>query len=374
LLTSPKIFVGLEQAPRTPQSVANLGASVAERPAARLFSVLAALLGAAVYALLVLLKWRLVQKDCRALRAVPTPLVKLPSGLRAALAGALAAGAGVLAVVGDFPTLAALLLLAAVAMAAVGAPRVLLAPRAAGHWLPLKDEDAFAPVVVRRAGRFLDLGTLAGGFLAVVGFGAIALGVVWLLPRSPYHALCLGLGSVLLLPLFATGRSVHLPSPRSESARVALPPVARRLRARGLRIHAFARVAEGDSEPDELRLLVRANRPREGLLGVEIGIEQQPSIAGFLALPFVLVRVREGSAAQRCLGRQVVWQRGRGAEERVTILRPGLPHPSLLIDLVSELSRQLSDETRPPSSRARNSAGVPVLTSKLRAASPAHAT
>jgi hypothetical protein len=380
LLVSPKIFDGLDQPARAARA-AIAPPPVVERPAERLFGVLAALLGASGYALLVLLKWTLVRRDCRALRAAPHALVKLPIGLRAALAGASAAAAGVLGVMGDYPTLASVVLLAAVALATTAAPRPLLSPRGAGHWLPLKDEDAFGGVATPRAGRFLDFGTLPGGLLALSALATIALGVAWLLPRSPYHALCLALGSLLLVPLFATGRGVHLPGQRNERARLALPSVAKKLRARGLRVCAFGRIASQgraangvEAEPDELRLLVRPVRPRDGLLGLEIGIEQQPTIGGFLQLPFVLVRVRDGSPAQRSLGRHVIWQRGRGAEERVAIVRPGLPSRGLLIELVSELVNQLSDESRPPSRRARNSAGTSVLTSKFRAASPAHAT
>lgn len=373
LLTSPKIFEGLEQATREPRA-AGAAPAVVERPAERLAWLLLTLAFAIAYALLVLVKWRLVRADCRAVGATPVPLVRLPSGLRAALAGATAAAATVLAIAGDYPTLAAMCLLAAVALASIAAPRVSLSPRGAGHWLALKDEDAFSGPRAKRVGRILDFGTLIGGTLSLVILLTIALGVAWLLARSPYHALCLGLASVLVLPLFATGRGVHLPARRPERARVALPPVAERLRAGGLRVCAFGRIASGESEPDELRLLVRGNRPRDGLVGIEVGIEQQATVGGFLELPFVLVRVRDGSAAQRSLGRQVIWQRGRTGDERVAIVRPGVPARALLVELVEELVRQLSDDASPPARRARNSAGTSVATSKFRAPSPAHAT
>jgi hypothetical protein len=373
VLASPKVFVGLDQPGRGAAATSPVP-HVVERPAERLLWLLGAGLGAIVYALLVALKWALVRKDCRAVRAAPRALVPMPVGLRAALAGASAAGAGVLGVVGDRPTLGAVLLLAAALLASIGAPRLTLVPRGAGHWLPLKDEDAFGLLPRSRAGRFLDLGTAVGALIFVVAVALTALAGVWLLPRSPYHALCLALGSVLLLPLFATGRGVHLPGARNERARAELPAIARKLRSRGLRVCAWARLTAGESEPDELRLLVRGNRARDGLLGIEVGLEQQATVGGFLLLPFVLVRAREGSAAQCCLGRQVVWQRGRGADERVAIVRPGIPARALLVALVSELVLQLSDGSRPPSRRARNSLGVSSVTSKLGTASPAHAT
>lgn len=372
LLVSPKLFDGLER--RAEREVTAAVPLVVERPAERLLWLIFALLGAVGYASLVLLKWALVRRDCRAVRATPRPLVPLPATLRAALAGAAAAASGVLAVQGDHPTLAAVLAVVACAGAAVGAPVLRLLPRGAGHWLVLKDEDAFSGPARRSAVRFLDWGALPGALLAVLAAGALATGVAWLLPRSPYHALCLGLGSVLLLPLFATGRAAQLPGGRNEASRARLPVLARKLRARRLKVCAWARIAAGESEPDELRLLVCVQRPREGLLGLELGLEQHATLGGYLNLPFVLIRVKDASAAQRCLGRQLVWQRGRSADERVAIVRPGVPAPRLVVELVSELSRQLSDEAPRPPSRAKNSAGASSLTSKLGAASPAHAT
>lgn len=373
VLASPKVFDGLPEPSQARQSPA-LSPVVTEPPVQRVFGLGFALLGAIAYALAVTLKWALFRRDCRAARVTAVALVPLPIGLRAAFAGALAAGAALLGVAGDYPTLGGVLLLLSVISASIASPKLLLSPRAAGHWLPLKDEDAFTGKASRRAGRFLDFGTLPGGLLALLCFGGVALGVLAVFPRSPYHALCLALGSVLLLPLFATGRGVHLPGSRSERARRVLPRVALDLRARGLKVCPWARLAAGEAEPDELRLLVRSSRPREGLLAIELGVEQQATLGGFLLLPFVLVRVREGSAAQRSLGRQCSWQRGRTPEERVALLRPSVPARGLLVELVTELVLQLSDESRPPTRSARNSAGASSLTSKLAPASPAHAT
>jgi len=371
--TSPKVFDGLPEPAQVKQS-ATLSPVVAVPPARRAFGLGFALLGAVVYASAVALKWALYRRDCRAARVTPVAVLPLSIGLRAALAGALASGAAVLGISGDHPTAGGVLLLLAVLAASIAAPKLLLTPRAAGHWLPLKDEDAFTGRAARRAGRFLDFGTLPGALLALSCFGGVALGVVAVFPRSPYHALCLALGSVLLLPLFATGRGAHLPGSRSERARRVLPRIAASLRARGLKVCPWARLAAGEAEPDELRLLVRPARPREGLSAIEIGVEQPSTIGGFLVLPFVLIRVREGSPAQRSLGRRWSWQRGRTPEERVALVRPSVPASGLLVDLVVELVLQLSDESRPPSRRARNSAGTASLTSKLAPASPAHAT
>ncbi len=373
VLASPKVFDGLPEPSQVRQSRA-LSPGVAEPPVRRVFGLGFALLGAVAYALAVTLKWGLFRRDCRASRVTAVALLPLPIGVRASLAGALASGAAVLGVGGDYPTLAGVLLVLAVIAASIAAPKLLLNPRAAGHWLLLKDEDAFTGKAVRRAGRFLDFGTLPGALLALLCFGGVALGVAAVFPRSPYHALCLALGSVLLLPLFATGRGAHLPGSRSERARRILPRVARDLRARGLKVHAWARLATGESEPDELRLLVRSARARDGLLAIEVGVEQQATVGGFLLLPFVLIRVREGSAAQRSLGRQCSWQRGRTPEERVALVRPGVPARGLLVDLVAELVLQLTDESRPPTRSSRNSGGTSSFTSKLAPASPAHAT
>jgi hypothetical protein len=374
VLTSPKVFAGLDEPDRTAPAPGAAPPVVEPPPGERLVTLFGALGLAVAFALLVALKWRLFGKDCRAVKALPRALVPLPIAARAAVSGALLSGAAVLAGLADHPTTGAFLLLGCVCVAMVGAPRLLLAPRGAGHWLPLKDADAFTRAKARRAGRFLDCGTLPGAALFLLGLSVIGVVVALLLPRSPYLALCLALGSTCLLPIFASGRGAQLPGAERERASRVLPALARSLRRRGYRTCAWARVANGENEQDELRLLVRPTAPREGLLGVEIGMQEQATIGGYLLMPFVLVRAREGSLAQQSLRQDVVWQRGRGPEERVAIVRPGVPARGLLIELVGELVRQLSDESRRAPSRARNSRGASSLTSKLGAASPAHAT
>nr|PZN13982.1 MAG: hypothetical protein DIU78_26705 [Pseudomonadota bacterium] len=209
-------------------------------------------------------------------------------------------------------------------------------------------------------------------FAAVLGaLFAAASGVH---AASPYHGVCLALAGACLLPVFGTGRRVHLPPARAAIAAARLPAFARALRAAGLRIVPFARIPEGGVVPDELRLMVRLTACRPGLSGIELGLEHTMTSAGVLSTPFVLVRARDGSDSHAALASRVVFQRGRDGEERVAVVRPALPTPASVCELVLALSRQLAPSASPgPRRSARNSGGAGSVTTKLRVASPAHA-
>lgn len=358
-----------ENAPASPRVL-----PLPEHPEARLAWVLV-LLGVALgYGGLVLLKWRLFARDAQAADALPRAVLPLPIGVRAALAGALVASATALASDAEHPTLAAVLLLAGMIPAWILPARARVVPRGPGHWLPLRDEDAFRKVRTRFAGAPLDLGSRAGAlvFAGTLGVLLAAAGLVH--AASPYHGACLALGGVCLLPVFGTGRRVHLPPARAAIASARLPAFARALRGVGFRVVPFARIPEGGAAFDELRLMVRLTASRPGLSGIEIGLEHGMTAAGSLSLPFVLVRAREGSACHAALAPRVAFQRGRDGDERVAIVRPVLPTPAGIADLVLALARQLAEPASKGSRRsARNSSGTGSVTAKLRVASPAHA-
>ncbi|HEX6277806.1 MAG TPA: hypothetical protein VFZ53_32410, partial [Polyangiaceae bacterium] len=149
--------------------------------------------------------------------------------------------------------------------------------------------------------------------------------------------------------------------------------LARGLRNReGLRAVPWARVPDDARDPDELRLLVQPRDAANGLVALEAGVEPERGIGGFVATPFVIVRAREGSEAQRLLPRELTWTRGRRADERVAILKPKLPTVVLTIALVERLSKIVANQ-RPKSSRM--SSGRSASTAKpSRVPSPAHAT
>ena len=156
---------------------------------------------------------------------------------------------------------------------------------------------------------------------------------------------------------------------------------ARLRRDTGLKVVPWARIPEGRTEPDELRLLVMPRAALGGLMAIEIGMEYEQGGGGPVALPCVIVRALDGSPSYRALPRTVVWTRGRKAEERVAVIRLSLPTRAALLSLVERLIKLLrEDRPRGPraaqvSSKAKNSAGKGSSTAKpRRTSSPVHAT
>jgi hypothetical protein len=324
-------------------------------------------------ALLMALKTLAFGAACRARRAVPRPLVPLGAWLRVPLAaGALAAG---LFAGGELeePTLSALAILLAMALATEKAPKLERAPRGPGRWLSLRDEDAFTHARVAVPGAWLDAGTLRGlgllcALLAVLG--ALALGE---LSRSPFRALLLALGGAAFTPLFFTGRASELVREPVQFSRRFMRDLAHALRRRtSAKVVAWGRMPDGAADPDELRVLVQPKDGIAGLVALETGLEAQRGLGGVVGVPFVIVRAKEGSRAQLALPRGVIWARGRKADERVAILSPKLPTVNLTVALVERLLSELSDQA--PSSR-RMSRGSSAFTAKPGSVrSPAHAT
>ena len=336
------------------------------------FPLIAALFGAAL-GLMTALKARAFGRACRARRALARPLVPFGAFARAPLA-ALALGAGLCAGSElEEPTLAVLGILLALALGTERAPKLERTPRGPGRWLSLKDEDAFAPRLVRTPGALLDAGTLRGlALLAVVlaAVGALALGE---LGRSPFRAFLLALGGAAFVPIFFTGRGSELARDPVQFSRRFMRDLARSLRRRTeAKIVAWGRVPDGAADPDELRVLVQPKDGIAGLVALETGLDAQRGLGGVVGVPFVIVRAKEGSRAQLALPRGVIWARGRKPDERVAILSPKLPTVGLTAALVERLLAELSAQA--PSSR-RMSSGSSAFTTKLGSVrSPAHAT
>jgi hypothetical protein len=323
-------------------------------------------------ALLGWLKSARLAAACRLARAEARPLVKLPSWVRAPLAG-LALGLG-LYFAGELlePIVAAVAILVAMGLVIERAPLRGAAPRGPGRWLSLRDEDAF---VVRRSvrpGSFFDTGTLRGlALLALVLAATVAL-TVGELERSPYHALLLGLAGAALMPLFFTGKESEASRDRVRFSQRFMCDLARALRGKqSAKVVAWGRVPDGQSEPDELRVLIQPKDGVDGLVALETGLDAQRGLGGVVGVPFVIVRAKEGSAVQRALPRGVVWTRGRKADERVAILSPKLPTLGLTVSLVARLLDAVSGA--PPSGRRSSAAKAPFSGKLGGVRSPAHA-
>jgi hypothetical protein len=217
--------------------------------------------------------------------------------------------------------------------------------RGPGQWLPLSDSEAFAVATERLPGRFLDAGTWAGLSFFALLCASFCLGALLLFARAPYQALLLLLGSPCLLPLFFTGRAAQLPANAATEPRAVLAAISKKLRRHdGIKVVPWARIPERAHEADELRLLVQVQGALRGLVGVEVGVEYSAGVGGSGAALFVLVRAREGSLAVSALPRDVVWTRGRKADERATVLRPRLPTQAQCVTLVLELVQLLRED------------------------------
>ena len=72
------------------------------------------------------------------------------------------------------------------------------------------------------------------------------------------------------------------------------------------------------------------------------------------------------------LPRDVIWTRGRKADERAAVLRPRLPSQAQCVTLVLELAALLREEDHSPSRRASSTGKGSKTVNPARVASPAH--
>jgi hypothetical protein len=375
--TSAKVFDALANAAPAPRLALSTAATRAngfggaQQSRQRLLWWLGAALIALAYAFAVAAKWRVFSTLCQARGARARALIGLPVGPRAALSGTALAAAFIAAAWFDQATLGATLLVLAMALAVQYAAPAKVVLRGPGQWLPLSDSEAFARVSERLPGSFLDAGTWFG-FLVFGAFCAAFCGAALsLFARAPYQALLLMLSSPCLLPLFFTGRAAQLPADAARRPRVTLAAIAKALRQHvGIKVVPWARIPERAKDADELRLLVQVQGALRGLVGIELGIEYSAGFGGPSAAPFVLVRAREGSLAVAALPREVIWTRGRKADERAAVLRARLPTRTECIALVLELAALLREENQLHPKRTN----LPErdASTKLRVTSPAH--
>jgi hypothetical protein len=346
-----------------------------DSPRERLSWLLGALSVGLGFGLLLFLKWRVFRAAAGLRHAEARALVPLAPGVRAALAGVLAGLAVIAGGRWDEPTLVGLLLLGAMACSALYAKPGKALPRGPGQWLPLSERDAFPRRLEKLPGRWLDASTWLGALVLVVLMAGVTALHFWERQHSPYRAVELLLGSALLLPVFLTGRARELPSVAGGDPQRTLERILTGLRRQGLRAVPLARLPQGSSNADEVRLLVQPRGALAGLMAVELGTDHALGLGGVVAEPYVLLRVREDSLCAQVLPPQTSFQRGRKADERVAVLRPKLPTVAETLALVKELVVVLTQEAPPPApSSKRSSAGKPASARKpARSASPAHA-
>ena len=115
--------------------------------------------------------------------------------------------------------------------------------------------------------------------------------------------------------------------------------------------------------------MVRPRAALDGLTSIEVGMEFPWSFAGYSGEAFVLVRVREGSAAEGALPASASWQRGRRVDERVAVFRLGIPSSAACVRLVQRLAKLLQN----PNGEARRGRENTRIDSRFAVASPAQA-
>jgi hypothetical protein len=246
----------------------------------------------------------------------------------------------------------------------------------------LDDEALFAEdsFVGSRWARLSDAGTPFGFLLFTALLGGFASVATIVMRHSSYQGVAVALASAVLFPLFFTGRRSDLPPDPAYAPAPLLDFVAEACeRVPGLETYPLGRMPIGGEKHDELRLLVIPKPAMQGLVAIEVGVEHRATALSVLGLPFVLVRVLEGSKAADVLPKGLLWTRGRSPDERVAVLRPRVPLRRATVELARDVARRFAvpkDGPRAqPDTRAASTSGKGSKTVKAgTTASPAHAT
>ncbi len=305
--------------------------------------------GFLAFALLVARKVREVGLAAAEAGARPAPLVPMPVLARAPLAaGALALGVW-LQLVRRAWTPSALVLLVAIALV-VHRPPVWPKSfflRKPGRWLPVTERDVTTPAP-RPRGAWLDVSTRAGKAIFVLALAAIAGLAVLAADVSRHLAAMIALDATVLLALFGTGLKTAFP-PRPEAIVAPFLAAARGRLAKVLgasaRFIGRIRVADGDAQPDELRLGVVPRPAAQGFRSLEIGAVVLPGTGGAALMPGVLLRYTEGSPCEAQLGSMVLAgkrSRGRKPGEVAVVFTPRLPSARMTADLAVRLARAVA--------------------------------
>lgn len=288
------------------------------------------------------------------------PLVRLRTVWRLLSVTALLGLSVWLALVPEWPSLAAVLLVCACLLSLTrtnhGAPAV----RGPGLWRPINpDALPYAPIQVSRGARWLDVGALPGFLAFVVLMGGAALLGLRMIGVSPYYSATAMFYAMAFIPLFFTVGGQKRLSPLAEQL-VFLAPILKKVPPGVASVALIGRFPTGAEIPDEVRIDVQPTSPRAGFRGCELAIECTQGGFGRVLTPAILFRVDEQSEAHRCLPREGQWSRGRTPEERVVVLRPRLPLRSVTVDLMLSMVKQVSKgrpvRTAPKPSRRRMAA------------------
>lgn len=271
-----------------------------------------------------------------------TPLLKMRAAFRIPLVFALVGGSLWLALVPEWPSLAALLLVAACLLSLTRTSHEPTPVRGPGQWLTVSPEALpYVPPRSARGARWLDVSALPGFLVFLVLMGCSALLGLRMLGVSPYYSATALFYAMAFVPLFFTVGGNKRLSPLAEQL-LFLTPILKKVPRTLGNVELIGRFPAGSDVPDEVRLQLHPATPRPGFRGCEVALECTQGGFGRVLTPAILFRVDDHSEAHRNLPREGQWSRGRNAEERVVVLRPRLPLRSVTIDLLLSMVKQVT--------------------------------
>lgn len=354
----PKAFPLVTAPELRPSPVAIVAGDTPNRAPAALvacgFAVLAGLLAFALRT-----KQAAVAQACAAARSNARPLLPVPGGAAPFVYGATTTTA-LAALLWANPTVGALLVVLAMAVAAHRAPAVIERPRGPGRWKAVSDEDVLlAQKRPSGPGDLFDVGTTKGLLVALALLAAVVGATVLLATRVAGAVLAIPLCSMVLVPLFVTGTRAQLPPKPSDLSsrflRTTRDRLARLVDLTHLELACVARFGEGTQTFDEVRLTCAPADRIPGLRTIELALAAVAP-GGNTAVPEILVRFDDASAAAEKIARiapGVAVVPGRAPEEKVLRLSPRVPTPAFAARLLARLSEEL--EGRRASDRTASS-------------------
>lgn len=188
-----------------------------------------------------------------------------------------------------------------------------------GTWLVLSAKDAFARQRAREA--LVDMTTPSGALLAtawVVGVVLAPLGAAAIVPFARHATIAVGLA--LLPSVFVATGAAAWRRARRRGSDLLMAMHASSGQHGDWRVSPWSRIDAKTGAPSESRVLIRPKTPLPGTLGIEVGFVERAFGAWGDALLEALVRVRDGSPADRkasVSGLATSPTFGRQADERV---------------------------------------------------------
>ena len=311
-----------------------------------------------LFTLLVALKDRYVRRVAAAVDAQLSPVIPLPTWLRApAAAIALTGGVGLQIVLERYLEGAIAVVVATLLTVHGTACASTSNMRGPGRWLSVSADEAWGQL--RRPTALLDASTRRGKLMLLLALAGVAAASYYLAKTSTVQAVFVALDGVVFLALFGTGKQSALPADLTVEPARFLRRLVRRLdKMKGvgdLRMVPRIRIPSGQVDPDELRLLIAPRLPLRGFTAIEVGLTYAIGLGARVAMPEVLVRVVAGSPCDQALAAATRHCRitpGRKPDERVLAFSPRLPTVKMTAAIAAALAARIMDRDAKPAAKA----------------------